>query len=462
MKLTTGSVYRRIFYFALPMLTGNVFQQLYNVINAVIVGKYVGKEALAGVLASSQAIFVVASLIMGIGMGGTVVIAQYYGAKDYRRTQQTSDTVMLFLLIASVVVGGLCAVFCEEILGLLHVPADAMPAAESYLRIYFIGLVGMFGHNGSASLLRGVGDSKTPFYALIVACLLNIVLDFVFVLGCNMGAAGTAWATVAAQMLSWLLLWRYANRKINVLHFNLLKCRFNADIFKRCMNIGIPTGLQQTFVQIGMAALFGMVNTFGVDVSAGYGAAIRIDSFIAIPAMTFSGALSTFVAQNIGANRPSRLRKGLFATLWMAGGVSIAITILVLIFKHSLIGWFTDAANTEVIAAGASYLTIVCSFYVVFAGIFVVQGFLRGAGASVAPMVISLVSLWLIRIPIAYFLTEHTQLGYAGIFWSIPVAWLIGLGLSVWYYLSGRWRRNVVAVRIANMNKTEMDKPDIH
>jgi putative MATE family efflux protein len=255
-----------------------------------------------------------------------------------------------------------------------------------------------------------------------------------------MGAAGTAWATVIAQTASWLLLWWYANKKVSVLRFNIFKSRFNVDIFKRCMNIGIPTGLQQTFVQIGMAALFGLVNTFGVDVSAGYGAAIRIDSFIAIPAMTFSAALSTFVGQNIGANRHLRLRKGLIATLWMSGAISIAITILVLIFKTTLIGWFTDAVNTEVINAGAAYLTIVCSFYVVFSTIFVVQGFLRGAGASVAPMIISLISLWLVRIPIAYYLSHNAHLGYEGIFWSIPVAWMIGLGLSVWYYFSGKWR----------------------
>ena len=448
MKLTTGSVYRRIFYFTLPMLTGSVFQQLYNIINAVIVGKFVGKEALAGVLASSQAIFVAASLIFGVGMGGTVVIAQYYGAKDYLRAQQTSDTIVLFLLAASVAAGAVCSIFCRQILELLNVPPEAMPAAAPYLRIYFAGFIGMFGHNATAALLRGTGDSKTPFYALVAACMLNIVLDFVFVLGFKMGTAGAAWATVASQTASWLLLWAYVNRRVGVLRFNLLKSRFNAAIFGQCMRIGIPHGLQQTFVHIGMEALFGLVNTFGVDVSAGYGAAIRIDALIGIPAMSFSAALSTFTGQNIGAARPLRLRRGLAATLWMSGAVSVFITLLVLIFQRHLIGWFTDAANTEVITAGAEYLTIVCSFYIVFSSIFVVQGFLRGAGASIAPMLISLVSLWLIRIPVAYYLSHNAGLGYRGIFWSIPVAWSIGLLLSAGYYFWGKWKTSPILQKI--------------
>jgi putative MATE family efflux protein len=443
-KLTSGNVTARIFQFAWPMLIGNVFQQMYNIVDAIIVGKYVGKEALSGVLASSQIIMAVVSLIIGVGIGGSVVVAQYFGTKNMQNVQKTSDTITLFLLIASLIIGVIGIIFCDQILSLIHLPPEALAPARSFLQVYFAGLFTVFGYNATSSILRGLGDSKTPLYALIIATILNVALDLLFVIKFKMGAGGAALATVVAQMASWLFIIIYVNRRVAVIKFNLFRAKFDWKIFRQCIRIGLPSGVQQTFVAVGMAALFGIINTFGVDVSAGYGAAMRIDSFAALPAMNFSAALSTFVAQNIGANRFDRIRKGLVSTLLMSGGVSVLASVLALLLRRPLIGLFTDALNEEVIHVGSQYLAIVCSFYLLFSSMFVVNGLHRGAGAALAPMIFSFIGLWGIRVPVAYWLSRPEMLGYTGVFWSIPAAWLSGLTLSLIYYFSGKWKNKTV------------------
>jgi putative MATE family efflux protein len=447
MKLTSGNVAKRIFYFAWPMLLGNVFQQLYNVVDSIVVGKYIGKEALAGMVASAQVAMIVIALVIGIGIGGTVVAAQYFGARNYQKVQQTSDTVMLFMLAASLVLGGAGILFSDHILNLIQLPAEAHRYARPYLNVYFGGMITMFGYNAAASILRGLGDSKTPLYALIIATFVNIALDLLFVLGFGWGTAAVAAATIIAQGVSWLFIVVYARKKSRLPSFNLLRAKFNLPIFRQAIRIGLPSGFQQTFVAIGMAALFGIINTFGVDVAAGYGAATRIDMFAMLPAMNFAAALSTFTGQNLGAGRLQRVKKGLRSTLIMSGVVCIVISLLIVALRRPLIGLFIDVADEVVINIGAQYLAIVCSFYVVFSSMFVLHGLHRGAGASLVPMLTTLLSLWIVRIPIAYFLSRNEQLGYLGAFWAIPIAWGVGLLLAIAYYLSGLWKNKVVVKR---------------
>jgi len=443
-KLTSGNAATRIFQFAWPMLIGNVFQQMYNIVDAIVVGKYVGKEALAGVLASSQIVMAVISLIIGVGIGGSVVIAQYFGAKDAKKVQATSDTVTLFLLVASAILGVLGIIFCDQILGLVQLPPEAVVHAKPFLQVFFAGLFTVFGFTATSAILRGLGDSKTPLYALIIATMLNVALDLLFVITFRMGAGGAALATVIAQLMSWLFIIVYVNKKVALIKFNIIRAAFDWKIFTQCVRIGLPSGVQQTFVAVGMTALFGIVNTFGVDVSAGYGAAMRIDSFAALPAMNFAAALSIFVAQNMGAGRLSRVRQGLAATLLMSGGVSVAVSALAMLLRYPLIGLFTAALNEEVIHVGSQYLAIVCSFYLLFSSMFVFNGLLRGAGAALAPMIFSFIGLWGIRVPLAYYLSRPDRFGYLGVFWSIPAAWISGLTLSVIYYFSGKWKNKVV------------------
>jgi putative MATE family efflux protein len=422
------------------MLLGNVFLQLYNVIDSIIVGRYIGKAALAGMVASTQVAMVVVALVVGIGVGGTVVVAQYFGARSYRKVQQASDTVTLFMLAMSLALGGVGMLLGDHILDLIQLPEEARCYAKPYLSVYFGGMVTMFGYSATSSVLRGVGDSKTPLYALIIATVANVALDLLFILVFGLGTGSVALATVISHGLAWLFVVAYARRREHLPSFNLLRAKFSYPVFRQAISIGLPSGIQQTFVAVGMAALFGIINTFGVDVAAGYGAATRIDMFAMLPAMNFAAALSTFTGQNLGAGKLQRVKKGLYATLAMSGVVCVAISLLIVALRRPLIGLFTDAANEAVIDVGAQYLAIVCSFYVIFSSMFVLNGLHRGAGASLFPMLTTLLSLWIVRIPVACFLSHNDRLGYPGTFWAVPIAWGVGLAMAIIYYFSGRWK----------------------
>ncbi len=437
---TTGNVARHIFNFTLPMLCGNVFQQLYNIVDSIIVGKVLGKEALASVGASFPIIFTLVALLIGIGSGFSIVISQFYGAKDIDRVKRAIDTMYIFLFIAGFVISILGIYFSEDLFILLQLPTELIPAAKTYLNIYMAGMILFFGFNGTSSVLRGLGDSKTPLYFLILASVLNIAFDLLFVMVFNWGIAGAAWATVLAQGLSFISALVYLNNTHKIMKFSFTKLRFDAELFKKSLKIGLPSGLQQTFVAAGMMALLGIVNTFGTDVIAAYTAAGRIDSLAIMPAMNFSQAVSAFVGQNLGANKIDRVRKGFKATFIMSNIFCLAMTLLIVIFGGFFMRMFT--ADPKVIEIGQDYLIIVSSFYLVFSSMFTIHGVLRGAGDTLIPMFITLFSLWIIRIPAAYILSD--RIGHDGIWWSIPMGWIIGMTFSYVYYRTGKWKTKAV------------------
>jgi putative MATE family efflux protein len=325
-----------------------------------------------------------------------------------------------------------------------------MPHAIEYLNIYLIGIVAMFGFNGTCEVLRGLGDSKTPLVFLIISTVINIILDLVFILIFGWGIAGAAWATVISQAGAFITAVIYLNRTHSIISFKLSEWNFDWEIMRHGIRIGLPSGLQQTFVAMGMMALMGIVNSFGTDVIAAYSVGARIDSFVALPAMAFSAALATFTGQNLGAGKDERIRKGLIATTSMASIFCILTTILIILFRQPLMGLFNQ--DSEVIRIGSEYLTIVNVFYILFVLMFVTYGVLRGAGATLIPMFISVLSLWIIRIPLAAVLSE--SYGEKGIWWSIPIAWAIGLTGSIIYYLSGKWKGKVITGPI----KIEVDE----
>ena len=438
--LTQGKEGKLIFNFAIPMLIGNVFQQLYNIIDSAIVGRYLGKEALAAVGASFPLIFLLLSLIIGIGMGSSVIISQYYGAKDLEKVSRAIDTMYIFLFFASILLTALGIIFSESVFRWIKLPEEVIPQAKIFFNVYLSGLVFFFGFNGTSSVLRGLGDSKTPLYFLIFSTLLNIALVFLFVVGFSLGIGGAALATVVSQALAFLLTILYLNKHHEIVKLSLRKISFDKTIFKQTLKIGLPTGLQQSFVALGMIALLSIVNKFGTNAVAAYSVAGRIDSFASLPSMNFAAALTAFVGQNIGANKHHRVRNGLISTLKMTAMVSIFISIVVLLFGENIMSVFTH--DPEVIRMGEQYLIIVSSFYMIFSSMFVIGSVMRGAGDTLVPMFISLLSLWLIRIPLAYILSS--KFGPIGIWWSIPMAWFVGLILSYLYYLSGRWKNKSV------------------
>jgi len=296
--------------------------------------------------------------------------------------------------------------------------------------------VAFFGFNSVNSILRGVGDSKNPLYYLIIATLINIALDLLFVLLFKWGIEGVAWASVIAQFIAFVIAVIHINRHHSIIRIAVRGIKFDWKIFVQSIRIGLPTGLQHTFVALGMMALMGIVNTFGTNVIAGFTAASRIDSMASLPAMTLSAALSVFVGQNMGANKLSRIVKGLKLTLLFASIISVTMTVIAILWAVPLMKIFTN--DEAVIAVGRNYLIIVSLFYLLFSTMFIFNGLLRGAGATLVPMFITLFSLWLVRIPLAAYLSKF--MGEQGIWWAIPIAWFFGVLGSFIYYRMGNWK----------------------
>lgn len=434
--LTVGKEGKLIMQFAMPMVYGNVFQQLYNVVDSIVIGHYIGSEALAAVGASFPIIFLLVSLIIGLGMGFTIIISQYFGAKEMGKVKQTIDTTYVILFFASIVstVAGMS--LSGPIFSLTGLPAEVLPQAKTYLTIYFAGSIFFFGFNGISAILRGLGDSKTPLIFLVISTITNVLLDLLFVVVFEWGIAGAAFATMISQAGAFVTAIFYLNKKHPMMNISFRKYTFSREIFKTSLRIGLPSGMQQMFVAAGLIALYGIVNKFGTATIAAYSVANRIDSFAAMLAMNFAAALSSFVGQNLGANKPERVRAGLKATWLITSGISLLFSAIVILFGRNLMGFFTPDA--EVIQIGNDYLVIVGSFYILFSSLFVINAVMRGAGDTLVPMFITLIALWLIRIPVSYLLAG--KIGVTGIWWAVPIGWGVGMVLTFLYYLSGKWK----------------------
>ena len=422
------------------MIIGNIFQQAYNLVDSIIVGQYLGKEALAAVGASFPIIFLLISLIIGVASGSTIMIAQFYGAKQMDKVKLTNSTLMIFLLVASFIISFFGMAWTESIFRLIQLPEELMDEAVLYLKVYLSGMVFFFGYNGIAAVLRGLGDSKTPLYFLVIATILNIILDLLFVVAWGFGVEGTAYATIISQAVALFSAIFYLQWKGSIIQFKLKDFKFDKALYVQSLRIGLPSGLQATFVALGMTTVLGIVNGFGTDVVAAYSVAIRLDALATLPAMNFAAALSTFVGQNIGAHKIDRIAKGYKSTILMSSVVSVFISVIFYFFGPQLMRMFTSDAN--IIAIGSEYLVIVSSFYIVFSAMFSTNAIMRGAGDTMIPMFVTLIALWVVRVPASYFLSDI--FGEVGIWWSLPFAWSVGLAFSFTYYKTGRWKRKIV------------------
>ncbi|GAB1433274.1 MATE family efflux transporter [Spirochaetota bacterium] len=444
--LTSGGETRTIINFALPMLLGNIFQQFYNMVDSIVVGNFVGVSALAAVGTSFNIIFLMISLVMGLTLGITVLVAQYYGAKDAKKVKATIDTGYLSLFWSGLAMSVIGILSTNFILRLIAVPEEVFAESSLYLRIIFFGLLTTFGYNGISAILRGLGDSKTPLYLLIAASLINVVLDLVFVVVFGWGVAGVAWATVIAQGLSFVGGIFYLNKKNPYTKLDIKTLRFEKLVFRQSIRIGLPAGIQQTMVSLGMMALTRIVNGYGTTAIAAYSVAARLDSFASMPAMNLSQALSAFTGQNMGAGKTERVKRGHLSAIVVGSAISIVVGTLVIVFGKNLIALFTQDAG--VINEGARYLLIVGATYLLFSTMFINNGVMRGAGDSFIPMINTILALWVVRIPVAALLSGPLGMGTTGIWLSIPSGWVVGASFSTWYYIGGRWKRKA-AVRAA-------------
>lgn len=434
--MTKGHEATVILFFALPMLLGNVFQQLYNTVDSIVVGKFIGKQALAAVGQSFPVIFVSIALVMGFGMASNILIAQNFGAKRMEKVRAVIGTSITIMIVFSLCVTVLGIIFAPAILSLMKTPKDVYAGAVLYLRIIFAGSLFSFGYNALAAILRGLGDSRTPLYALIISTILNIILDLVFVVFLGWGIAGVGIATVIAQMvaLAWTMI---SIRKNNqVFRMNFLKLEFEGEIFSEIVKIGFPSGIQQGLVGAGLMTITGIVNSFGTNPAAAFSAASKFDSFAIMPAMNIGLAISTFTGQNLGAGKMDRVKRGLRYGLLIALTITCTIAAVFLFFGGTLITLFSE--DKEVIRIGFEYLRIVAMAYIAQTIMFVFSGVVRGSGEAVFPMLMTLTAMWIVRIPLAFILSSF--MGTSGIWWSIDVGFMVGMTGSVLYYFFGSWK----------------------
>ncbi|MFY9151885.1 MAG: MATE family efflux transporter [Prolixibacteraceae bacterium] len=441
---TAGKEAKLILQFSVPLVLGNIFQNLYNVIDSVIVGRFLGKEALGAVGASFPIIFALISMVIGVGSGASTVVSQYFGAKKIDEVKRTIDTIFIFFLGSSILITILGIVFSEHIFLLLRLPEDILPQAVSYLNTYLLGMFFFFGFSGISSILRGLGDAKTPMYFMIIATINNILFDLLFVVVFKWGIEGAAWATILSEAGAFVTAAYYLSKKHPIINLSFRKYIFDRDIFKSCIRIGLPTGFQQSFIAFGMMAIMSIVNGFGTNTVAAYSAAMRIDSFVKMPAITFSSALSSFVGQNLGAFQEKRAKTGLRATLIFSTIYCIFVSLLIIVFGRHIMSLFTN--DPAVIKIGQDYLVIVSSFYLLFSTMFSFTGFLRGAGATLVPMISTFTALYLIRIPAATFFSG--LIGVNGIWWAEPMGSFVGMMILLIYYKSGKWKGKVVVKKM--------------
>ncbi len=441
LDMTEGNSAKILVTFAIPMILGNVFQQLYNIVDSVIVGKFVGEQALASVGTAFPIVFLVVAVAIGLTMGCSTVISQLFGAKD-ERLKSAVYTSLVFLGIIALVLTGVSLVVADPLLRLINTPASAFADASAYIKIFFGGLIFTFFYNGLAAIFRALGDSKTPLYFLIISTLLNIVLDYTFVVYFAMGVPGVAWATLISQGVSGLLCLLYVIKKVPVLHMSKEDMVFNKELYSAMLRYGIPSTVQQAVVSFGMVAIQGLVNSFGTVVMAGYTASTKIDQIAMMPIMNLSMGLSTFVAQNLGAGKQERVKEGYRVTLLLSFGCAALVTLVIYTLGNNLMSIFVDpAASAGVIAFGTSYLRVVSPFYLVMSIMFTANGVMRGAGDVNAFMIITILNL-IIRVAASYMLAG--VIGQAAIFWALPIGWSIAAVISSARYFSGAWKNKTI------------------
>lgn len=426
--------------FALPMIFGNLFQQFYNMADSMIVGNYVGEEALAAVGASYALTTVFIMVAIGGGNGAAVLTSQYLGAGRYKEMKTSISTALISFLMLSFVLGAFGFLFHGTILELLHTPSDAMGQAKLYLAIYFLGLPFLFMYNVQAAVFHAMGDSVTPLCLLIFSSILNVALDIVSVAGWEMGVAGVAIATVFAQGLAAVVSFLILRRKLKK-YGDAGESRaplFDWEMLKNGTKIAVPTTLQQSIVSIGMLLVQSVVNGFGSSVLAGYTAASRIDSICIVPMIATGNAVATFTAQNIGAGKLDRVKKGYQASYAIIAGFAVIIALVLHLFREPIIAGFLGSQRSAVaFETGVSYLSFIGYFTFFLGAKACVDGVLRGSGDMLVFTVANLVNLT-IRVTGAFLLAPVW--GVAAVWCVVPMGWISNYLISFVRYLTGKWK----------------------
>ena len=434
--MTEGSIWKKLLMYSIPLILGNLFQQLYNTVDSIIVGNYIGSEALAAVGSSGSIINLLIGFCVGASAGAGVVIAQFFGAQDKEGVRKAVHTTLAIAIAAGVVMTVVGILLVPFLLRAMGTPEEVFGQAVTYLQVYFGGLFFSVIYNMSAGILNAVGNSRRSLIYLMIAAVSNIFLDLLLVVVLKMGIVGAALATDISQLLSCIFILLFLTRSQEIYRVRLREIRFYERMPSKIIKIGLPTGIQHVVISFSNVLVQSSVNSFGAAAMAGFAAYIKIDGFNILPVMSFSTAATTFTGQNIGAGKYDRVKRGMYVSLAMGIIYTIATGILLLIFAPQVIGVFTD--NQEVVTYGVYIMKFFCPFYWSLAILHVLSGTIRGTGHTLEPMLVILFSLCVFRVIwITAALSIAHQFSYVMVVY--PLSWMVGMILILLYAWKGRW-----------------------
>lgn len=446
--MTVGEPWKQIIIFTIPMLIGNIAQQLYNTVDSIVVGKYVGDNALAAVGSAGPILNLLLVLFMGISMGASIMVSQYFGAKQREELSYTIGNCISLTAISVIIVMVLSVIVVRPLLELLDTPASIIDWCHSYLLILFLGSIGSAYYNILSGVLRGLGDAFSALIYLLVATVLNIILDIVFVAKLGMGVSGVAWATIIAQAVSAVLCFVRLTQMQDIFDLKPLYMKLNGKYSGSMIKLGLPSGLTQAIFSMAMIIVQSLTNSFGEAFIAANVIVMRVDGFAMLPNFSFGTAMTTYAGQNVGAKKLDRVTKGAKQGTLLAVLTSATLTGMILLFGKQLMGIFTD--TTELVELSRRMMGIIAVGYIAMAVTQSLSGVMRGAGDTMTPMWISLFTTVAVRVPIAYgiaYLTRTPELPTGRqecIFISLLCSWLIGALVTTVFYLRGKWKRKLL------------------
>lgn len=449
--MTVGEPWIQIIRFTVPMLIGNIAQQLYNIVDCIVVGQYEGDNALAAVGSAAPILNLLLVLFIGISMGASIMVAQYFGAKQREELSYTVGNSILLTAIATGIIMLLSLVLVRPLLVMLNTPASIIDWCHSYLMIIFLGFIGCAYYNILSGVLRGLGDVFSALVYLLVSTILNIALDLLFVAKMGMGVSGVAWATVIAQAVSAVLCFIRMMKLTDIFDMKLCYMKFSKKYSSKIIKLGFPSGLTQAIFSMAMLVVQSLTNNFGEMFVSANVIVMRVDGFAMLPNFSFGSAMTTYVGQNVGARAHDRVVKGAKQGTLVAVLTTTTLTGLILIFGKQLMGIFTN--TTELVELSRDMMGIIAAGYVAMAVTQSLSGVMRGAGDTMTPMWISLFTTVVVRVPVAYgiaYLTRSAALPHGRqecIFISLLCSWLIGALVTVIFYAKGKWKKKAEAFR---------------
>lgn len=446
-NLTVGSIPRHLLAFSVPMLIGNLLQTGYSIINTIWVGNTVGENGVGAIAVSFQIVFLLIALSSGATMATTILVSQYYGAKDYEGVERVVNNSFSIALILGTLltVSGICAT--DFLLKLMNTPASIFGIASGYLKISLAGYLLMYLGFLIPSILRGIGDTMTPLSFMAIGIAINAVLDPLLIIGVGpfpkLGLNGAAYASLIAQGISLVIALIYLNRKNHFVAINPKKLALDRHMTLLIFKIGFPSMIQQSLVSISSFFITSFVNDFGAPATAAFGAGGRVDSVAFMPAMSLGMAVSALTGQNLGANKPERIKEIFKWGVIMTSAITLVISLFAVSIPHFILFMFGFGKDPVSLAMGVNYLRIVGGSYILFAIMFIANGVINGAGHTMSTMVFSLVSLWAVRVPLAIGLSR-SSLGLTGIWIAMVVSFAVTTAVSLVYYYSGKWKKAVI------------------